>query len=254
MEIKQIRALLIAGILMLLSAQQSIAQQNTGNTTNSKKPDEKKLVQLSGIITAGDGKSAIPFSTVHIIHTYRGTIAGNDGFYSLVVAEKDTVEYEALGFKKVSFIIPTGTIDQKMNHSVSLETDTLSEQVTDVFAYLTKEEFKRIFLDLKLKDDLTDRAKKNLDQESMRELYESLARDGQENQLYTLQQIASSSYYAGGQKNYALLGNGVAVPTSLLNPFAWAEFIKAVKEGKYKKKKKDRDKDKNIKEKNNYDY
>jgi hypothetical protein len=253
MNIKQIRVLLIAGIILTLSAHQICAQQKK-STTETKKTDDKKLVQLSGVITAYDGKSAIPFSTVHILHTYRGTIAGTDGFYSLVVGERDTVEYEALGFKKVSFVIPANNPDQKFNHSVSLETDTLSAPTTDIFANLTKEEFKQIFMNLKLSDDLTERAKKNLDQENMRQLYESLARDGQENQLYTLQQIASSSYYAGGQKNYALLGNGVAVPTSLLNPFAWAEFIKALKEGKYKKNKKDRDKDKNVKDKNNYDY
>jgi hypothetical protein len=171
-----------------------------------------------------------------------------------VVAEKDTVEYGALGFRKERFIVPASVPDQKLNHSVLLEVDTLMIDSTIVLADLTKEEFKQVFMNLKLNDDLTERAKKNLDTENMRELYESLARDGQENQLYTLQQIASASYYAGGQKNYSLLGNGVAVPNSLLNPFAWAEFVKAVKEGKYKKKKKDKEKSDKHKEKNNYDY
>jgi hypothetical protein len=147
-----------------------------------------------------------------------------------------------------------GVTDQKLNHNVALETDTLIEDPTVIQFYLTKEEFKQAFLSLKLKDDLTERAKKNLDQETMRELYENLARDGRENQLLTLQQIASSSYYAGGQTNYSLLGNGVAIPNSLLNPFAWAEFVKAVKDGKYKKnKEKEKRKEKHKDNTNHYD-
>jgi len=250
--------LLLVIFLVSLFTNISNGQQKPPATPPSTpaKTDTRPLVQLSGVITAPDGISAIPYSTVNIRHSFRGTIAGLDGFYSLVVAEKDTIEYRALGFKKFSVIVPTGNAEQKYTQNVLLETDTLSELPTTVSPYLTPEEFKQAFLSLKLKDDLTERAKKNLDQENMRELYESLARDGQENQLYTLQQIASSSYYAGGQKNYSMLGNGVPVPTSLLNPFAWAEFIKAIKEGKYKKKKKDKDhdKEKDAKSKNNYDY
>jgi hypothetical protein len=222
-------------------------------TGEPKKKSDNSLVQLSGVIAAPDGKSAIPYATVNIMHSYRGTIAGPDGFYSLVVGEKDTVEYRALGFKKAIFVLPFGIIDQKLTHNVALESDTLVEPLTRI-PYLTPEEFKQAFLNLKLQDDLTEKAKKNLDQETMRTLYETLAKDGQESQLYTLQQIASSSYYAGGQKNYAMLGNGVAVPTSLLNPFAWAAFIKEIKDGKYKKKKKDRSKSKDINGKNIYDY
>ena len=52
-----------------------------------------------------------------------------------------------------------------------------------------------------------------------------------------MQQIASSFYYAGGQRNYAMLGsNNTPIPSTLLNPFAWAQFFKAIKEGQYKKK------------------
>lgn len=245
--------------LILLSAPVSnlMAQQkpNPGKATDVKKDEEKKLIQLSGVITAPDGKSAIPFSTVHISHTYRGTVAGMDGFFSMVVGEKDTVEFNALGFKKRTFVIPIGNADQKLTHNVVLETDTLTEEPTVIIPYLTKEEFKQAFLSLKLKDDLTERAKKNLDQETLRDLYETLARDGQENQLLTLQQIASSSYYAGGQKNYAMLGNGIPIPTSLLNPFAWVEFLKAVKDGRYKNKKKtDKEKNKLKDTQNHYDY
>ncbi len=217
------------------------------------KTADSKLVQLSGVITAPNGVSAIPYATVRLIHTFRGTIAGTDGFYSLVVNEKDTVEYQALGFKAVRFVIPTGITNQEFDHNVSLPRDTFTIAPTNIYANLTPEEFRRIFLSLHPNEDLTEKAKKNLDQQTMRQLYESLARDGQESQLYQLQQIASSAYYAGGQTNYNLLGNGIAVPSSLLNPFAWAEFIKSIKEGKYKKKDDKKKKDQQNSPPN-YDY
>ena len=236
--------------LMLLNQVRVQAQ----NKTAASQTDNSKLVQLSGVITAPNGVSAIPYATVRISHSFRGTIAGTDGFYSLVVKEKDTVEYEALGFKKLKFVIPTGTTNQEYNHNASLARDTFTIAPTNIYANLTPEEFKRVFLSLHPNEDLTEKAKKNLDQQTMRQLYESLAKDGQESQLYQLQQIASSAYYAGGQTNYNLLGNGVAVPSSLLNPFAWAQFIKSIKEGKYKKKKDDKKKKDEQNSPPNYDY
>ena len=238
---------------MALSAIQVKAQKQPA--PNTSKSADSKLVQLSGVISAPNGVSAIPYATVRLVHTFRGTIAVPDGFYSLVVNEKDTVEYEALGFKKVRFIIPSGTTNQEFDHNVSLPRDTFTIATTNIYANLTPEEFRRIFLSLHLNDDLTEKAKKNLYQQTMRQLYESLARDGQESQLYQLQQIASSAYYAGGQTNYQLLGNGVAIPTSLLNIPSWIQFIKSIKEGKYKKKKDD-DKKKKDQEASppNFDY
>lgn len=199
---------------------------------------DRKLVQLSGTITMGDGSTPIPFTTVHIKSTFRGTVAAVDGFYSLVAAEKDTVEYIALGFKKYSFIVPANTVDQKYTHNQSMTQDTFTFSETIIYPYPSKENFRQAFLSLKLNDNLYDIAKKNLDQEKLAELYETLAKDGQEQQLYTLQQIALSSYYAGGQTNYARFGN-TPVPLSILNPFAWSEFIKSLKKKKNQDNKKD---------------
>src|SRR5688500_1472723 len=74
------------------------AQNNTGE-------EDKSLIQLSGVIKA-DVKTPIPFSTVRIKNTVRGTIAAVDGFYSLVVKPKDTIEYVAMGFKTARFTVP----------------------------------------------------------------------------------------------------------------------------------------------------
>ena len=202
----------------------------------SPKP-EKVLVQVSGIISGADTKTPLPFSTIRIKHSFRGTISGVDGFYSMVAAEKDTLVYQAFGHKPVNFTVPTGTKDQKYNYNITLQADTfLIDLGKDTFLP-SYGEFRVAFAQLKNTDTYADLAKKNLDQEKLAELYETLARDGQENSMITLQQIANSYYYAGGQKNYMVMG-GTPIPTSLLNPFAWAQLVKDIKAGKYKKKKK----------------
>src|ERR1017187_7604183 len=117
-------SLLMSMISVNVSAQQQTNTNKsigTAKTSATSKDDDKKLVQLSGVITAPDGYSAIPYATVRILHTFRGTIAGTDGFYSLVAAEKDTIQYTALGFKPVIFVLPLGTTDQKYNQNVSLD-------------------------------------------------------------------------------------------------------------------------------------
>lgn len=197
--------------------------------------EDKSLIQLSGVIKA-DAKTPIPFSTVRIKNTVRGTIAAVDGFYSLVVKPKDTVEYVAMGFKTARFTVPDNVPENKYIYNVILLEDTLTFDPGVVYPWPTQEEFKEAFLSLQVEDTYADLAKKNLDQRKLMELYESLAKDGKENQMYALQQIASSHYYAGGQKNYMMI-NGAAVPTSLLNPIAWTQFIKDLQAGKFKRKK-----------------
>jgi ABC-type antimicrobial peptide transport system permease subunit len=196
---------------------------------------EKNLVQLSGVIKS-ESNNPVPFATVKIKNTFRGTIAGVDGFYSLVVGERDTIIYEALGHKPYQFIVPDNISDQKLTNNIVMKSDTITYEETYVYPWPTKEEFRQAFLSLQKNDTYADLAKKNLDQQKLQELYENMARDGQEQQLRTLQALANSYYYAGGQTNYMMMGGGVPIPTSLLNPFAWSQFIKDLKAGKFKNK------------------
>lgn len=201
--------------------------------------NDKTLVQLSGIVSS-DRVGTIPFSTVKIKNTFRGTLAGVDGFYTIVAKQKDTIEFSAVGFKKVFYIIPADVKDQKLTYSPVLQADTLTFEESVVYPWPSKEQFRQAFLNLKPDNTYDELARQNLDQEKLLALYQEMARDGGENQQYVLQQIASSYYYSGGQRNYVQLGaggGGTPIPSALLNPFAWAQFFKAIKEGQFKKKK-----------------
>jgi hypothetical protein len=222
-------ALPLLGILILVFNNGMQAQD---------KAYEKGLVQLSGVVSS-KRIGSIPFATIKVRNSYQGTYAAFDGFYSLVVKEHDTVEYTAVGFKKAIFIIPGNASDHKFINSPELETDTLSFQGPVVGPRMSYEEFKTAFLNLRLGDGYAENARKNLDPEVLSQLYETLARDGGENQQIAMQNFMNSYYYSGYQTNYNMMGNNsTPVPASLMNPFAWAQFFQAIKDGKYKKKEK----------------
>ena len=197
---------------------------------------DSKLIQVSGLITTRiDSKSLpVPYVIVKIKNSFRGTIAGVDGFYSVVAKEHDTLDYYAIGFKRQYFIVPSLGAGTDITKHIVFETDTITFDSTNIFPWPTREQFRYAFMNLKLDDDATQTAIKNLDQRKLAKLYEQLARDGQENQLYSLQKLANSYYYAGGQTNYLMMGGTTPIPSSLLNPFAWIQLFQAIKDGKFK--------------------
>ena len=70
------------------------------------------------------------------------------------------------------------------------------------------------------------RAQRNLERAELKERLEPMPMDGRMNQAYAMKQERSKLYYAGQLP-----------PNNLLNPIAWAEFIRAWQNGDFKRKK-----------------
>ncbi len=230
-EPKNMIKYLIISLLFLASISQVSGQSKAENGGD--------VVQLSGVV-AGKSLKFIPFATVKIKNTFRGAIAGLDGFYTFAAREQDTIEYSAVGFRKQYWIIPkVANTDKKIDHTPMLERDTIDLPPVVVSPWPSREHFRQAFLNLKLNDDLMTRARRNLDPAVLAELYEQLEADGHEQQSRTLMNFSNSFYYAGGQTNYNFAG-GPTLPYSLTSPVALYKFINAIKRGDYKKKKNNR--------------
>jgi len=182
----------------------------------------KKVIQFSGIIVGADSSKPIPFVTITVRGSSKGTISNFFGFFSLPVELKDTVDFTSVGFKKSRVVIPDTIKDRSYTIIKELRTDTILLKTAVVFPW-TAERFKYVFLQKKIPDDDLERARKNLDKASLKVLYNGLAMDGSMNHKYYMQQHADKIYFAGQTP-----------PNNLLNPIAWAEFINAWKEGKLK--------------------
>jgi hypothetical protein len=107
-----------------------------------------------------------------------------------------------------------------------MTSDTLTLSAAFIFPWPTYEDFKRAFANLVLPEDDYDRARKNLDPEEIRMAVANYPMDGRMNYNNYIENQTSKLYYFGQQQ-----------PFNILNPFAWAQFIKAWKDGKFKNKK-----------------
>ena len=186
-----------------------------------------KLIQFSGVVVEGDSLRPVPYASIMIKNSYRGTVSDYFGYFSFVAQEADTLEFSAIGFADAVFVIPDTLSTNKYSLIQVLETDTIRLKEAVVYPWPSKEEFKQAFLNLELPEDDLMRAGKNMERADMKEQMAGMAMDASLNYKYTMQQYQSKLYYAGQLP-----------PNNLLNPIAWSKFIKAWKNGDFKNKKK----------------
>jgi len=192
-----------------------VAQDNSGN-----------LVQFSGITITSDSLNAVPFAKIMIKNTNRGTTTDVMGYFSFVAHKNDTILFNALGYKPASFIIPD-TITKSRYSLIQLMTgDTLTLSAAIIFPWPTLEDFKYAFANTKAPDDDLERARKNLDPDEIMFRVLNYPMDAQMNYNNYIENQTSKLYYFGQQQ-----------PFNIFNPFAWAEFIKAWRDGEFKRKK-----------------
>ena len=189
---------------------------------------EDELVQFSGIVVTADSLIPVPYTNISIKNTHRGTSSDYYGYFSFVAFKSDTIVFSAVGFKKGVFSIPDTITGSRYSLIQVMASDTIMLTQTVIYPWPSKEKFKEAFLKFDVPDDDYERAKKNLDIAQLREMSANYPMDGSMNFRNSMQLYQDKLYY-----------NGQTQPITILNPFAWAEFIKAWKEGKFKRKDKD---------------
>lgn len=193
-------------------------------SAQEKKDNSTRLIQLSGVVVDDDSLRGIPFVSV-----YRGSkpvaVSDVNGFFTLVVKPGDEVNFTSLNHKSASYKLED-TLSLKHYYIIQrLIKDTLMLADVEVYPWPSKEEFKKAFLDLNLNETDYDRAAKNLDRNDLSYAERNLKMDAQANYRYAMQQYLTKVYTAG---QYPV--------NNLLNPIAWAQFIDAWRQGKFKKK------------------
>ncbi len=201
-------------ILLLLAGKHALAQGYDENA---------RLVQFSGITITADSLNPVPYAKIHDVTRRRGTTSDLNGYFSFVAEKNDTVIFTAVGFKPATFIIPDSITKQRYSLIQLMTSDTLTLAAAIIFPWPTLEEFKRAFIETKIPDDELEIARKNLQAAEIRMRAEEYPMDGSMNYRNYIDNQTSKLYYAGQQQ-----------PFNIFNPFAWAKFIKAWKDGKFK--------------------
>ncbi len=181
---------------------------------------ELEVIQFSGVLVTGDSLIPVPYSNVYRTRDNTGVISNVLGFFTLPAFKGDTIMFSNVGYRNITYVIPADTED-KMHSIVQLiAPDTIRIADVNVFPWPTRTAFKHDFLALELPEDNLARMQRNLDPLEMKKRIAFLGPDG-----------ASSASFAMNNESLRLQSMGTAQNISLMNPFAWAQFISALRNG-----------------------
>ena len=184
---------------------------------------EIKYITFSGLVIDSQTKEPLPGAYITIPRAGRGTLSNSKGYFVLGVFPGDTINFSYLGFKKQFHIIPKKT-DVDYSVFVELQVDSKMLKEVKVYPFSTEEEFKQALVDMKLPDDR--------ERKILAETYspENIAKMASVHGMN-----ANDNYrYAQNQFIKQMESRGAVTTNPLLNPFAWVNFVKAVKSGAWK--------------------
>ena len=210
----------LRSIIVLIGILVLTLQLQAQDTTNN------ELVQFSGVMVTADSLTPVPLAHILVKHSDHGTISDYSGYFSFVARQNDTITFSAIGFKKQYFVIPDTITNNRYSMIQVMANDTIYLSETIIYPWPTKEQFKKAFLNLDIPDDDIVIARKNLTQNDLMRRSLVIQSDGSMNYDYFVEEQTQRLYY-----------NGQTQPITILNPFAWADFIKSWKDGKFKRKK-----------------
>lgn len=183
------------------------------------------LIQFSGIAVTRDSLSPVPFATILVKNTSRGTTSDFYGYFSFVAQPNDTLVFSSVGFRPSEFVVPENLEGNRYSLIHSMIRDTIELDLVNIYPWPTPEQFKEAFLALDIPDDDLEIARKNLNPDLLAAKADVMPMGGSLNFKWQNQQRSNQLYYAGQYR-----------PNNLLNPVAWAKFIEAWRRGDFKRK------------------
>jgi hypothetical protein len=182
---------------------------------------DKKLIQFTGRVT-DELLQPMAFAQVLVLQNYHGAITNAFGNFSLVVEEKDSVLITAVGFKTKYIVIPPDLPSAFYTRNIVMIMDTLVIAEAQIYPWKTYEEFKEAFVNLKLPTDDIERARRNIAL-----IRTQIIMDHEPSARQNFQYIMEKQY----QQTFT---QGQFPSYQIFNPFAWAKFFKALKNGDFK--------------------
>lgn len=183
------------------------------------------MIQLSGIILNADSTDAVPGVNVYVPQKGRGTSSGRFGYFSMPVLEGDSIVFSFIGLKRQSFVIPEKVKDDRISLILTMEVDEIALEEIEITPYPTEKEFKEAVLAMSVVDPMAVSGS-NMSPEMLLRWAEAMPASGNENFRYFQQGLIQQNQDRFGPR-----------PLRLLDPFAWAQFIRSVKRGDLKNKK-----------------
>ncbi|WP_149240274.1 carboxypeptidase-like regulatory domain-containing protein [Dyadobacter sp. 32] len=190
---------------------------------------EQKAIIFTGVVVGGRSTEILPGAFIHIPKAGKGRLADEAGKFSIAVFPGDSIVYSYIGYKTQYQVIPRNYNAETYSAIISLRQEAKMLDEVVIYPYSTEEEFKKAFLALELPDQADrDALAKSTNMEYLTKMAAMVPNNAQTNYRATMNQLMFGRESAAG-KNFA-------TTFPFLNPFAWANFIKSVKNGDLKQK------------------
>ncbi len=161
---------------------------------------EPTVYQLSGMVLSATTGEPIPYVSIRVGRTRRGTVSNADGFYSLPVLRGDTLIFSAVGYKRARFSVSdylnayTGDTTEGFIYAVHyLVEDTIELPAVKILSIRTPEELKTALLNIPLETQ-TQTVRDNVSPELIAYFMQNLPADPQE-RVKIAQQRYRDLYY-----------------------------------------------------------
>ncbi len=185
---------------------------------------QRRVIQFSGLVLTSDSLKPLPYASVWVKNTHRGTTTDYYGFFSIPVFENDTLRFTTVGYQEAYYVVPDTLTFPRYSAVQVMTRDTIYLAETVVYPWPTREQFRHAFIHTDVPSDDYDRAMRNLAHAEMRERFRNMPMDGSMNFRHYVQQHSDRLYYAGQ-----------APPMRIFDPFAWAQFIEAWRDGRFRR-------------------
>lgn len=182
---------------------------------------QRNIIQLTGVIFAPDSNSVIPGVHVYVPTAGRGTTSNPYGFFTLPVLEGDSLIFSAVGFKRSYYIVPKHDLQTSLKIIITLQEDVTFLDEVSVFPYPTEEMFKEAILSMETPyQQQYNNMNAWLSSDYMSTAYRNAPNSPEANYRYYQQ-----------MQMQAMQNKNMKPQNNLLNPWAWAKFIKSLKNG-----------------------
>jgi hypothetical protein len=181
------------------------------------------VVQVYGFVMTSDSLVGIPGVTISVKGRNQGAFSNDQGVFSIPLLKGDVIEFTSIGYKPVIVNIPRDIPGNQYSMIQLMVSDPQYLPATIIKPRPTREQFERDFVNTTVPDDDIEIARQNTEAAKRRILLRGLPSDAREASNYYLKQSA---------QKYSYLGQ--APPQNIFNPLAWADFIKAWKNGDFK--------------------
>lgn len=185
------------------------------------------VYQISGQVFLTDSTTPVSFAHIKANSHKQVSICDWFGHYTIVVNKNENITFSSVGCKSKTIFIADTFTSNRLVLNVYLKADTVMLTETEIYDLPTYRQFINMVATLDVPDDDYERAKKNLNPETLRLYFEKMDMDYSMNYRSFVQQNIDKLYYKGQMQ-----------PNTLFNVMNWIKLYKAIQNGEFKKKRK----------------